>query len=530
MTASIEALFPTEIPAAYRIVPTSNPPISLIDGRVEVWQGEGVPVWSRVATSGPQGLEPQLLGHQAPLGETQATQAVEAAERAWDDGFGPWPRASVEERCAAVARFAARINENTERIAHLLMFEIGKPLSAARGEVTRSVEYIHATIEELRRLEAAATQPFTGLKGSTVHHAREARLPLGKVLCVAPFNYPVNELLTTVVPALLMGNVVLAKTPRFGVLANMVLAEAFAECFPAGAISLLPGNGRTVIPPLIGALGRGGRAAIDMLAFIGSERAANAILQQHPSPISLHKVLGLGSKNFAVLLPGADPEQVAARVVKGALGFNGQRCTAEKLFCVPQAEALAFAQALGTAVAELTIGMPWQDPTISPLPETEKLRWMQAYIDDACELGARIVNPGGGAGCFSLMRPAVLFPVDPRMRIFGEEQFGPLVPIAPYDSLEQVCRWQRESPFGQQVGIWGPAADMADAVRQLRPLVARVNLNDVCQRGPDSFGFTATDKSGFGVLSLGAALLTFSRPVLVQSTDPVLLERGLAGC
>src|SRR5262245_65677185 len=92
---------------------------------------------------------------------------------------------------------------------------------------------------------------YSGSIGTSVHHARDTLAPLGEVLCVAPFNYPINEFLTTIIPALLAGNVVIAKTPRFGVLANQLLAPAFAECFPRGVVALLPGDGRAVLPALM---------------------------------------------------------------------------------------------------------------------------------------------------------------------------------------------------------------------------------------------------------------------------------------
>ncbi|HUH04769.1 MAG TPA: aldehyde dehydrogenase family protein, partial [Kofleriaceae bacterium] len=400
------------------------------------------------------------------------------------------------------------------------------------AEVTRSIEYIRATNSIVLELDRAARTGFTGHKGSTVHHALERREPLGKVLCVAPFNYPVNELLTTLVPALLMGNVVIAKTPRFGVLANLAMAKVFAECFPAGVISMLPGDGKAVIPPIMQAAyssteeGKPGQllGMIDMLAFIGSEGAAHAIMRHHPSPVSLHKVLGLGSKNAAILLPGADCARAAAALVKGALGFNGQRCTAEKLIFVHRSQADRFVDAFTAGVEALRVGMPWDpDVAITPLPEDGKIDWMRGYIDEALTQGAHVTNAGGGDACGALMRPAVLFPVAPGMRIFHEEQFGPIVPIASYDDPAEVIRWQQSSPYGQQVGIWGPPEALPPMVQAFRRQVSRVNLDDVCQRGPDSFGFTATDKSGFGILSLRDALLTFSRPVLVQSTNRALL-------
>jgi glyceraldehyde-3-phosphate dehydrogenase (NADP+) len=249
-------------------------------------------------------------------------------------------------------------------------------------------------------------------------------------------------------------------------------------------------------------------------------------MRHHPSPVSLHRVLGLGSKNAAVLLPGVDLERAAAALVKGSLGFNGQRCTAEKLIFVHRSEADRFVQTFTERVEALRVGMPWdEDVAITPLPEKGKTEWMRAYVDEAIAEGAQVTNAGGGETCGALMSPAVLFPVVSSMRIFHEEQFGPVVPIAIYDDPGEVLRWQQSSPYGQQVGLWGPAQALEPMVHAYRRQVSRINLDDVCQRGPDSFGFTATDKSGFGILSLRDALLTFSRPVLVQSTQPGLLAQ-----
>ncbi len=523
----LRAAFPaalSDIPEDAR-PPEAVEPVWLIDGRVERWDGPTDPVISPVALAG---REPIVLGPQARIGAEQARRAVAAAERAWGGGAGDWPSAPARERIAAMERFATALESRADDVARLLMYEIGKPWKSARGEVTRSIDYMRESAAIAAELDARGRRTFTGMKGSTTHYARERRLPIGIVLCVAPFNYPVNELLTTVAPALLMGNVVIAKTPRFGTLANLAIAGALAESFPPGVVSLLPGDGRQVIPPVMSATRANQterQGAIDMLAFIGSEPAANAILDAHPTPVSLHKVLGLGSKNAAVILPDADLDAAAAAIVKGALGFNGQRCTAEKMIFCPRADAERLAEMVAERVAALRVGMPWDDGVaITPLPEPDKPQRMAAYVEDACARGARVLNPGGGDSAGALVRPAVLYPVDDSMRIAREEQFGPIVPVAAYDDLDEVYRWQRSSAFGQQVGIWGPVAATAPVVRTFSAEVARININDVCQRGPDSFGFTATDKSGFGILSLTEALDTFSRPVLVQSTSESTLE------
>jgi glyceraldehyde-3-phosphate dehydrogenase (NADP+) len=532
---ALAALFPTaaEIPDAARVRPDEHPPVMLIGGELRAAASADVtaPIYSRVATRNAAGeLEPVLVGYEPKVGPVEAVAAIDASNRAFAGGNGAWPTAKPAERIAAVERFATRLAANTDTIARLLMWEIGKGIASARAEVTRSIAYIEDTIADYRALGDGPL--YSGVAGATTHHAKDVMRPLGQVLCVAPFNYPINEFLTTIIPALLVGNVVIAKTPRFGTLANQQLAAAFAECFPAGVVSLLPGDGRVVLPAVIShktndVFGNA-KGTIDVLAFIGSEGAANAILGRHPTPSFVHKILGLGAKNAAIVLRGADPDVVAPKLVKGALGFNGQRCTAEKLVFAPAGpEGDALVARLADRVAKLPLGMPW-DPAaaITPLPEPTKLATMWSMLDDAVARGATIVNERGGTGYFSIMRPAVVDHVQPGMRLHHEEQFGPIVPVARYHSLAEVIDWHIRSPYGQQAGIHGPESpERTELVHALASFVARINLDDVCQRGPDTFGFTAADKSGFGTLSIREALRSFSRSVIVQSPDRGAVER-----
>lgn len=516
------------IPAEAR-PPTLDAPTWLVDGEVRRFEGPSRVVSSRVATRRAGELAPTVLGREPLLGPREVELAIEAAERAYRGGEGEWPSLHVEARMQATLDFAAAVEARADAVARLLMWEIGKPAKSARDEVARSVEYIRETVKELAALRAADLQILRGIAGGVAHLARTHRRPIGVVVAVAPFNYPVNEFLTTIVPALLMGNVVLAKTPRFGVLANTVLFDAFREAFPRGVVSVLPGEGRAILPSLMGVtrtdVAGNPTGVVQALAFIGSEGAANAILRAHPAPITLHKVLGLGAKNAAIVLSDADLSRAVPAIVKGALGFNGQRCTAEKIVFVHRSLFERFVRDLAARVAALPLGMPWTPGVgITPLPEEHKLYAMRALLDDATAQGATIRNEGGGRGAFSLMRPAVVAEVKPGMRLYHEEQFGPIVPVAAFDDVDEVLAWQRRSPFGQQAGVWGSPESSRALVRRLTRFVARVNVNDVCQRGPDSFGFSAADKSGFGTLSLREALLAFSRPVLVQATDPETLD------
>ena len=154
------------------------------------------------------------------------------------------------------------------------------------------------------------------------------RGPLGVARCMGPYNYPLNETFTFLIPALIMGNTVLFKPPRQGVLLHFPLLEAFRDPFPPGVVNTLFGRGSGGGAPLM-ATGK-----IDVLAFIGSSKVADSLKKQHPTPHRLRSVLGLEAKNAAIILKDADLDQAASESALGALSYNGQRCTALKILWV----------------------------------------------------------------------------------------------------------------------------------------------------------------------------------------------------
>jgi glyceraldehyde-3-phosphate dehydrogenase (NADP+) len=163
-------------------------------------------------------------------------------------------------------------------------------------------------------------------------------------------------------------------------------------------------------------------------------------------------------------------------------------------------------------VDALKIALPWEkDAKITPLCEREKCKFLDGLVQDALSKGAKIVNPRGGKADRTIFSPAVLFPVKPDMRIFHEEQFGPIVPITTFKEVEDVLHHLEQSDFGQQAAIFTQNPDvLAPAIDALTNLVARVNINAQCQRGPDTFPFTARKDSATATLSVYDALRTFS--------------------
>ena len=187
------------------------------------------------------------LGSYPLLTEEQSLEALDAACRAYDHGRGLWPTMSVEERIKHVEAFAYKMKEQREEVVKFLMWEIGKTLPDAEKEFDRTVDYIRDTIDALKDLDRLSSR-FV-IEQGVIGQIRRA--PLGVVLCMGPFNYPLNETFTTLIPALIMGNTVVFKPPKLGVLLYQPLLEAFRDSFPRGVINTVYGEGQKVVGPLM---------------------------------------------------------------------------------------------------------------------------------------------------------------------------------------------------------------------------------------------------------------------------------------
>ena len=499
----------TEIPEIHRLPAPVNQREYLCDGQLITWDGPVQEVMSPVCMTGKSGSEPVRIGSYPMLTSREAQEALAAAVRAYDSGCGTWPTYSVEERIRHVEAFVFRMQKKREEVVRLLMWEIGKSLKDSQKEFDRTVEYIRDTINALKNLDNISSR-FSTEQGVL---AQIRRAPLGVVLCMGPFNYPLNETFTTLIPALIMGNTVIFKPPKLGVLLHRPLLACFRDSFPPGVVNTVYGEGKEVAGPLL----EDGR--IDVLAFIGSSRVADILKHQHPKPHRLKCVLGLDAKNAGIVLPDADIDLAVSECVLGALSFNGQRCTALKILFVHQQIISAFLEKCVSAVNQLKPGLPWDDNVqLTPLPEPGKPGRLMDMIDDARKLGAKVINPNGGSINGTFMFPAVVYPVKPGMRLYNEEQFGPVIPICVFRDVQEPMRYVIESNFGQQVSIFGKNPQViADLIDPLVNQVCRVNINSQCQRGPDTFPFTGRKDSAEGTLSVSDALRVFSIRTLVAA-------------
>ncbi len=516
MKKSIAALFPDKqaIPDAYRISEPIRQDYYLIDGELRRWHGPLQEIHSPVQVRSGETSARTLIGSAPLLDDAAAVAALDVAVRAYSNGRGAWPTMTVGERIRCVQDFTALIREKKTEVVKLLMWEIGKSVKEATAEFDRALAYISDTLDALKELDRQSSRfvIHQGIIGQI------RRAPLGVVLCMGPYNFPLYETFTTLIPALVMGNTILLKPPRFGILVFQPLLEAFRDSFPPGVVTTVYGDGDTVIPPLLAS------GKVDILGFIGTHKVADALRAIHPRPHRLRCVLGLDAKNPAIILPDADLNQAVQECIRGSLTFNGQRCTALKIMFVHRSIAEKFIAAMAAGISALTCGMPWDDGvTITPLPEPEKPAYLQGLVEDARINGARVVNLGGGSVSGSLVYPALLYPVSSAMRVYHEEQFGPVIPVVPFDDLNEAIDYVVASPYGQQASIFGKNSDqMAQLVDALVNQVCRININSQCQRSPDSFPFNGRKNSAEGTQSVADALRIFSIRIVVAARETEL--------
>ena len=481
----------------------------LINGKIANWKGEFSEVKSTILSS-KKNIPYKLIGYSPKMDEKHALKALEAANKAYNNGTGKWPTMKVYERINCMQKFVDLMKGKRDEVVKLLMWEIGKNLNDSRKEFDRTVDYINETIKEYKKIDrdGATFQNNSGVR------ALIRRGPLGVVLCLGPYNYPLNETFALLIPAIIMGNTAIFKPAKHGVLLIAPLLNAFKESFPPGVVNIVFGRGREMASPIM----KTGK--VNVLALIGHSSSAISLQDLHPQKNRLRLVLGLEAKNPAIILDDADLDLAVNECINGSLSFNGQRCTALKIIYVHEKIKDKFLKQFCEKVDDLKLGLPWENTLLTPLPEPHKPKYINDLIEDAKEKGARVLNKKGGEISNNYIFPAVLYPANEQMKVYKEEQFGPVIPVISFDDIDIPISFMAESNYGQQVSLFGKSEKkLGPLIDSLVNLVCRVNLNSSCQRGPDVYPFTGRKDSAVATLSVHDALRSFSIRTFVASKD-----------
>ncbi|VPW07785.1 NADP-dependent glyceraldehyde-3-phosphate dehydrogenase [Streptococcus pneumoniae] len=429
-------------------------------------------------------INQEELGTVPAMTQTEADEAMQAARAA----LPAWRALSAIERAAYLHKTAAILERDKEKIGTILAKEVAKGIKAAIGEVVRTANLIRYAAEEGLRITGQAMEGGGFEAASKNKLAVVRREPVGIVLAIAPFNYPVNLSASKIAPALIAGNVVMLKPPTQGSISGLLLAKAFEEAgIPAGVFNTITGRGSEIGDYIIE------HKEVNFINFTGSTPIGERIGRlAGMRPIMLE----LGGKDAALVLEDADLEHAAKQIVAGAFSYSGQRCTAIKRVIVLESVADKLATLLQEEVSKLTVGDPFDNADITPVIDNASADFIWGLIEDAQEKEAQALTPIKREG--NLLWPVLFDQVTKDMKVAWEEPFGPVLPIIRVASVEEAIAFANESEFGLQSSVF--TNDFKKAFEIAEKLeVGTVHINNKTQRGPDNFPFLGVKGSGAGV-------------------------------
>ncbi|MFI5985147.1 aldehyde dehydrogenase [Streptomyces sp. NPDC051555] len=427
----------------------------------------------------------QVIGRVPHASRADVDRAVAVARKAFDEG--PWPRASLDERIAVIARIKDAIAVRHEEIARSISSQNGSPYSwSILAQALGPMMVYDAAITVARSF------PYEEHRQGALSPIMVRREPVGVVAAVIPWNVPQFVAAAKLAPALLSGCTVILKPSPEAPLDSYILADIAREAgLPEGVLSILPAD-REVSEYLVGHPG------VDKVSFTGSVAAGKRVMEVAARNLT-RVTLELGGKSAAVILPDADLESTIAGIVPAAWMNNGQACVAQTRVLAPRSRYDEIAEALAAAAGALVVGDPLDPATqLGPLVAKRQQQRSFDYIKLGQEEGAKILTGGGrpaGLDQGWYVEPTLFGDVDNSMRIAREEIFGPVVCLIPYGDEAEAVRIANDSDFGLSGSVWtGDVEHGIDFGRQIRTGVFNVNTFSLDMLGP----FGGYKNSGLG--------------------------------
>jgi acyl-CoA reductase-like NAD-dependent aldehyde dehydrogenase len=434
---------------------------------------------------------------------------VEDAVAAAVETFDTSRRLPTHARAEALMHVSRRIDERLDELAEAVAREGGKPLKWSRVEVTRAVSTFRWAAEEIRRWDgeflSLDTEESLGSRAGIVR-----RFPLGPVVGITPFNFPVNLVAHKLAPALAVGAPIVIKPAGVTPLGALALAELVDETdLPKGMLSVLPISGD-----------RAQKLVEDRrfkkFSFTGSGIGWKLKgLDPHK-----HVTLELGGNAGVIVHSDADLDHAAQRVAVGGSYQAGQSCISVQRVFVQSEVHEDFLRRLVKQVESLKVGDPL-DPNVDvgPVIDEDNARRIEEWVDEAVRGGARVLAGGRREG--SLYHPTVLVDTKPDMKVCREEIFGPVVTVEPYQTFEEAIAMVNDSPYGLQAGVFTQGIDRAMlAHREIE--VGGVIVNDTSAFRADQMPYGGAKESGYGREGLRYAMREMTEPrILVLSHVPL---------
>lgn len=452
-------------------------------------------------------LDDHILGRIQVVTNSEIDQAITRAHQAQK----LWQDVPMIKRAKVLHLAADWMREHEHYLITLLVKEIGKTHAEAKDEILRSADMIDYFAHEGLHVkgEELSGEAFPGYDQTKM--AIVERVPVGVILAIAPFNYPVNLSVSKIAPALICGNAVVFKPPTQGSISSLHLTEIFYLAgLPKGLIVTATGGGEAIGDYITTHPG------IDMVTFTGSSSVGQEIAKK-TGMIPL--LFECGGNNPALVLSDADKESTAVEIVKGAFSYSGQRCTAIKyvLGFRPTIDKL-----LPLVIKKTKELIKMGDPRVvennlGPVISDMAAETIEKRISQAKEKGAKIVSGGKRKGRY--IEPTILTDARPSMEIMRTETFGPVVSFLSVKSIGEAIEIINASSYGLQASIFTSDEGAGIKLAQLLD-VGTVQINSKPQRGPDHFPFLGIKGSGVGVQGIRYTLEAMSRPKPIVLNKP----------
>lgn len=437
------------------------------------------------------------------IGKVQANSREEVDEviRVSKLNQKTWAVMPIYEKAEIMYKAADLLIEREDSISDVLVMEIAKDKKSSLSEVRRTADFLRFAADAAKGIEGLAVsgENFPGGSRNKISYIR--RVPLGTVLAISPFNYPINLSASKIGPALMGGNTVVLKPATQGAISALHMVKALQDAgLPAGVLNTVTGKGSEIGDYIVT------HSGIDFINFTGSTEVGQHIGQlANMKPL----LLELGGKDAAIVLEDADLEFAVKNIMDGAFSYSGQRCTAVKRILTTDAVADKLVTMLKPKIEALTVGDPRDNSTITPLIDNKSADFAQFLIKDALEKGAELVTGNKREG--NLVYPTLLDKVTEDMEIAWKEPFSPLLPIIRVRDIEHAIQIANESEYGLQSSVFTNNINDAFYIAD-RLEVGTVQINNKTERGPDHFPFLGVKASGMGTQGVRYSIEAMTRP------------------
>lgn len=442
-------------------------------------------------------LDNTVIGLVPALTQKEVDTIIHTAKEA----FQSWKNVPLNIRAEILYKAAHLLLQKSDELTELIVKEIGKDRKGAYSEITRTADFIRFTADTAKSIHGESIQGDTFSGFNKEKFAVVTREPVGVVLAISPFNYPINLATSKIAPALIAGNTVVFKPATTGSLCGIELVKIFEEAgVPVGVLNIVTGKGSEIGDYIVT------HPDINFINFTGSTEVGIGISEK-ANMVPL--LMELGGKDAAIVLKDADLPFAAKNIIAGAFSYSGQRCTAVKRILVIDEVADTLIKHLKDEIKKLTVGNPAEKQVdVVPLINNKAADYVWDLIEDAKAKGAKLIFGGKREG--NLIYPTLFDYVTTEMRVAWEEPFGPVLPILRVNNVDEAIKLANQSEYGLQSSVF--TENLSDAFHVASKLeVGTVQVNNKTERGPDHFPFLGVKKSGIGTQGIRYSIEAMTR-------------------